>query len=128
MRKNWEYYEPRTEHGLSLYACMYSLVACQIGNPEAAYPFFMKSAGVDLKPGGKEWAGLVYIGGTHPASEGGAWMVAVNGFAGISIDGGELVCNPNLPKKWSGMHFKLKFNGELYQIDIENNEGTVTKL
>ena len=128
MRKNWEYYEPRTEHGSSLSACMYSLVACQIGNPEAAYPFFMKSAGVDLKPGGKEWAGLVYIGGTHPASEGGAWMVAVNGFAGISIDGGELVCNPNLPKKWSGMHFKLKFNGELYQIDIENNEGTVTKL
>lgn len=48
----------------------------------------MKSAGVDLKPGGKEWAGLVDIGGTHPASEGGAWMVAVNGFAGISIDGG----------------------------------------
>ncbi len=67
---------------------MYSLVACQIGNPETAYPFFMKSAGVDLKHGGKEWAGLVYIGGTHPASEGGAWMVAVNGFAGISTDGG----------------------------------------
>lgn len=62
MRKNWEYYEPRTEHGSSLSACMYSLVACQIGNPEAAYPFFMKSAGVAAtfmkkykkQPNGKE--------------------------------------------------------------------------
>lgn len=128
MRKNWEYYEPRTEHGSSLSACMYSLVACQIGNPDAAYPFFIKSAGVDLNPGGKEWLGLIYIGGTHPASEGGAWMVAVNGFAGISIDGGELVCNPNLPKKWKGMHFKLKFKGKLYQIDIENNKGRIAKI
>lgn len=128
LRKNWEYYEPRTEHGSSLSACMYSLVACQIGNPEAAYPFFMKSAGVDLKPGGKEWAGLVYIGGTHPASEGGAWIVAVNGFAGISISDGKLMCEPNLPKKWNGMHFKLMFKDELYQIDIENNKGMVTKL
>ena len=128
LHKNWEYYEPRTEHGSSLSACMYSLVACQNGKPEAAYPFFMKSAGVDLKPGGKEWAGLVYIGGTHPASEGGAWMVAVNGFAGISITNGKLMCEPNLPKKWNGMHFKLMFKDELYQIDIENNKGTVTKL
>lgn len=128
LRKNWEYYEPRTEHGSSLSACMYSLVACQIGNPEVAYPFFMKSAGVDLKPSDKEWAGLVYIGGTHPASEGGAWIVAVNGFAGISIADGKLMCEPNLPKKWNGMHFKLMYKDELYQIDIENNKGTVTKI
>lgn len=128
MQKNWEYYEPRTEHGSSLSACMYSLTACRIGNPGAAYPFFMKSAGVDLKPGGKEWIGLIYIGGTHPASEGGAWIVAVNGFAGISIRNGELVCEPRLPENWKGMHFKLIFMGQLYQIDIESNRGSVTKL
>ena len=57
----------------------------------------------------KEWAGLVYIGGTHPASEGGAWIVAVNGFAGIKINDGKLICNLNLPKNWSGMHFKLLY-------------------
>ena len=128
IKKNWEYYEPRTEHGSSLSACMYSLAACQIGNPEAAYPFFMKSAGVDLRPGGKEWAGLVYIGGMHPASEGGAWIVAVNGFAGISIKDGKLICEPNLPDKWNGMHFKLMFKEKMYQIDIENDRGKVTEI
>ena len=128
MRANWEYYEPRTEHGSSLSACMYSQVACNIGKPDKAYPFFLKSAKADLLPGGKEWAGLIYIGGTHPASEGGAWIVAVNGFAGISIKDGRLICNPNLPTNWNGMHFKLMFKGEVYQIDIENNHGKVMKI
>ena len=116
MQKNWEYYEPRTEHGSSLSACMYSLVACQTGKADVAYPFFMKSAKADLTPGGKEWAGLIYIGGTHPASEGGAWIVAVNGFAGISIKDGKLVCEPNMPKHWNGMKFNLKFMDKNYQI------------
>lgn len=34
----------------------------------------MKSAMADLTEGGKEWAGLVYIGGTHPAAAGAAYM------------------------------------------------------
>ena len=128
MQKNWEYYEPRTEHGSSLSACMYSLVACQTGKSDIAYPFFMKSAKADLTPGGKEWAGLIYIGGTHPASEGGAWIVAINGFAGISIKDGKLVCEPNIPKHWNGMSFKLKFMDKLYKVTIDKNNGKVEEL
>lgn len=60
---------------------MYALLACKCGMKEKAYPLFMKSASADLNEGGKEWAGLVYIGGTHPAAEGGAYMVAIKGFA-----------------------------------------------
>lgn len=128
MQKNWEYYEPRTEHGSSLSACMYSLVACQTGKADIAYPFFMKSAKADLTPGGKEWAGLIYIGGTHPASEGGAWIVAINGFAGISIKDGKLVCEPNIPKHWNGMSFKLKFMDKFYKVTIDKNNGKVEEL
>ena len=43
MRKNWEYYEPRTEHGSSLSACMYSLLSCYTGTPDDA-PGSVKSA------------------------------------------------------------------------------------
>ncbi len=128
MQKNWEYYEPRTEHGSSLSACMYSLVACQTGKTDVAYPFFLKSAKADLTPGGKEWAGLIYIGGTHPASEGGAWIVAINGFAGIRILDDKLVCEPNLPTHWNGMKFKLKFLDKLYQITIDKKQGTIKEV
>ena len=41
------------------------------GAAEEAYPFFLKSARADWDGGGKQWAGLVYIGGTHPAASGG---------------------------------------------------------
>lgn len=128
LKKNFEYYEPRTEHGSSLSACMYSLLACKNGNAEIAYPFFMKSAKADLLPGGKEWAGLIYIGGTHPASEGGAWIVAVKGFAGITIKDGKLQCNPCLPSKWQGMRFKFRYMNKLYQIEIDKDGGKISEI
>ena len=36
LRANWEYYEPRTEHGSSLSAGMYAMLACKIGEPQRA--------------------------------------------------------------------------------------------
>lgn len=128
MEKNLKYYEPRTEHCSSLSACMYSLLACYTNNPEIAYPMFMKSASSDLKKGGKEWAGSIYIGGTHPASSGGAWIAAVKGVAGISEESGKLVCKPNLPSKWNGMRFKLVYKGMVYKVEINNGNGTVTAI
>lgn len=126
MAKNLKYYEPRTEHGSSLSACMYSLLACYTDNPEIAYPMFMKSAKADLVKGGKEWAGLIYIGGTHPASAGGAWIAAVKGFAGISEENGHLVCRPNLPEKWNGMTFKLIYKGKKYLVEIQDGNGAIS--
>ena len=126
MAKNLKYYEPRTEHGSSLSACMYSLLACYTNNTEIAYPMFMKSAKADLTKGGKEWAGSIYIGGTHPASEGGAWIAAVKGFAGISEENGHLVCRPNLPEKWNGMSFKLMYKGKKYLVEIQDGNGAIS--
>lgn len=128
MRSNWNYYEPRTEHGSSLSAGMYSILACKLGEPEKAYPFFMKSALADLKGGGKEWAGLLYIGGTHPAAAGAAYMTAIEGFAGIQVKNGKLICEPNLPPQFSEMHFKLRVKGTLYQIDIVGKEHSIKEL
>lgn len=128
MRKNWEYYEPRTEHGSSLSACMYSLLSCYTENPDDAYPLFMKSASADMNPGGKEWIGLIYIGGTHPASEGGAWIVAMRGFAGLDISSGELKFNPNLPSKWKSMSFKLIYKNELYDVTIKGKNAEFKKI
>ena len=55
IQKNWQYYEPRTEHGSSLSACIYALVACQFDNQDWAYPYFMKTATVDLTGNTKHW-------------------------------------------------------------------------
>ncbi len=128
MVDNLKYYEPRTEHGSSLSACMYSLLSCKIGDPDFAYPFFMKSATSDLRSGGKEWAGLIYIGGTHPAAEGGAWKVAVQGFAGMTVENGEIRCNPMLPEKWNKLTFNINYNGKLHKVEVTKDDWSVTQL
>lgn len=77
---NYEFYLPYTEHGSSLSASAYALAACRVGRPDDAWKWFLQTARIDLDGGGKQWAGDVYIGGTHPAANGGAWMVATQGF------------------------------------------------
>jgi len=126
--KNWEYYEPRTEHGSSLSACMYSMLACKCNMPEKAYPLFLKSALADLSGHGKEWAGLIYIGGTHPASSGGAYMTVIEGFAGIHREDGVLKANPKLPSKWNRLQCKVIYHGDLFQIEVTKDHAEVKNL
>lgn len=122
IQKNWQYYEPRTEHGSSLSACIYALVACQFDNQDWAYPYFMKTATVDLTGNTKQYAGAIYIGGTHPAANGGAWMSAIKGFGGLSVEKGQLVVNPRLPKNWQRLAFNINFQDTTYHIEIKADE------
>jgi trehalose/maltose hydrolase-like predicted phosphorylase len=127
-KANWEYYEPRTEHGSSLSPCIYSLLSCEIGNEKWAYPFFVKTANVDLTGETKQFAGSIYIGGTHPAANGGAWMATILGFAGLNVLDGKITVKPNLPKTWSRLSFKVIVRGEKYGIDITNEKHNIIKL
>jgi trehalose/maltose hydrolase-like predicted phosphorylase len=117
---NWEYYEPRTEHGSTLSACSYSMVAAQIGKVDWAYRYFMKTATIDLTGEGKEYVGTLYIGGTHPAGNGGAWMAAIFGLCGISWEGQTLSIAPRLPTHWIQVTFPLVFQGQKLRLRLSN--------
>jgi kojibiose phosphorylase/nigerose phosphorylase len=95
---------------------------------DKAYPLFLKSAKADLEEGGKQWAGLVYIGGTHPAAAGGAYMTAVEGFGGIHIENGALKAEPNLPSHWMKLRFQIFYMGELYQVTATKKEVHIVKV
>ncbi len=116
LRANYDYYEPRTEHGSSLSACMYALVACLLRQPDTAYPLFMKSATADLVGGGKEWAGLVYIGGTHPAAAGGAYMTLLHGFLGLTLHEGTPHISPRLPTGWKRVTLCMEYRGKRIKL------------
>lgn len=121
--KNWDYYEPRTEHGSSLSACMYALTACRLGRPEQAWDLFMRTASIDMKGGGKEWAGEIYIGGTHPASNGGAWMIAALGFAGLRMQNGQPAFDPHLPEQITKLSFPINAGGKRMRVTV-THEGS----
>lgn len=116
--RNWRYYMPRTEHGSSLSACMYALAACRVGLADEAYPLFIKSARMDMDGGGKQFAGGIYIGGTHPAAAGGAWMTAVFGFAGFKLEDGNPVLKPALPERWTRLSFNMRLKGRLMKVSV----------
>ncbi len=125
VEKNWRYYEPRTEHGSSLSACMYALTACRFHRPDLAWEFFVKTASIDLLGGGKQWAGEIYIGGTHPAANGGAWMIAVLGFAGLSVENGVLTLNPNLPEQITTLRFPVSLAGKRLIVTVTHDAYTI---
>jgi trehalose/maltose hydrolase-like predicted phosphorylase len=124
-KANLDYYEPRTEHGSSLSTCMYALLACQTGSSDWAYPFFIKTAEIDITGKSKHFAGLVYIGGTHPAGNGGAWLTAVHGFCGLSIENGKIKITPRLPKHWKKVTFMLIFRGVEYEVTVTKDSYSV---
>lgn len=120
-RANWDFYEPRTEHGSSLSACVYALVAAETGRMDFAYKYFLKTATVDLTGDSKQYVGTLYIGGTHPAANGGAWMVAAQGFAGIRFRPGCLVIEPHLPENWKSVSLRVEFRGYIVKLDIRHD-------
>lgn len=103
LKANWDYYCPRTEHGSSLSACMYALVACRFGAAEEAYPFFLKSARADWDGGGKQWAGL-------------------------EAENGQLTIRPQLPEKWNAIRFRCRLGDQVYQITANHEKGVIETL
>lgn len=125
IQNNWDYYEPRTEHGSSLSPCVYAIVAAQLGYVEYAYQYFQRTATIDLTGNSKLYVGDLYIGGTHPAANGGAWMAAIHGFAGFSFNGQPRL-NPKLPQQWRSLSFKLEIEQQQFEITITHDAIKVT--
>lgn len=126
LRANWAYYEPRTEHGSSLSASAYALVAAETGDLASAYRYFLQTAEIDLKARYKLYVGTIFIGGSHPAANGGAWMVAVLGFGGLRAEADTVVLNPRLPAKWRSLGFALEHRGDRFRIRLSRDEVTIT--
>ena len=123
---NWSYYEPRTEHGSSLSACIYALAAADCGLSDWAYKYFMKAATIDLYGGYKLYVGDQYIGGTHPAANGGSWMVAVLGFGGLNTGEYGIKIKPALPEKWQAVEYAFFYQMQRFSVCVTRERATIT--
>ncbi len=102
--KNFRYYEPRCGHGSSLSPAMHGLVAARLGDTEMALRFFQQTAEIDLGD-----THLGSGGGVHIAAQGGIWMLAVFGFAGLSLRDDGIAIDPNLPTAWDSLAFGVQW-------------------
>ncbi|MBN1599631.1 MAG: glycoside hydrolase family 65 protein [Bacteroidales bacterium] len=124
-KANWEYYEPRTEHGSSLSACAYALVAADVGKIDWAYKYFLKTARLDIEAKYKVYVGTIFMGGSHPAANGGAWMAAIFGFGGVKANKEKVTINPRLYSKWKKLSFNLSFKQDSFAVNIDKKKVVV---
>ena len=117
-KANWQYYEPRTEHGSSLSACAYAMVAAEFGDTDFAYKYFLKTAKIDLEAKYKVYVGTIFMGGSHPAANGGAWMTTVFGFGGVRATEKQVSISPRLYKTWKSLAFSLAYKGDRFSVKI----------
>jgi beta-phosphoglucomutase len=115
LRKNWDYYAPRTDitYGSSLGASIHALLAANLGAEADAYKYFMRAALIDLKDTFSNTAD-----GIHAASAGGVWQAVVFGFGGIKLTDSGPVATPHLPPTWTRLKFKLNWRGTWYNFDL----------
>ncbi|WP_026899065.1 glycoside hydrolase family 65 protein [Daejeonella oryzae] len=114
LRRNFDFYEPRTVHESSLSPCVHSILAAKLGDHERAYEFYVRTARLDLDDYNNDTED-----GCHITSMAGTWMSVVEGFGGMRVQNNQLVFNPFLPKQWKSFSFKVGFRGALLTIKVD---------
>ena len=118
-RRDFDYYEPITTHDSSLSACIFGIVASEIGYHERAYDFFMQTARMDIDNmhGNTQY-------GVHTAAMAGSWLGVVAGFAGMRLYDGALQFAPTLPARWTRYAFNLMVRGQRLSVTVEADKVT----
>lgn len=122
-RRDFDYYEAVTTHDSSLSACIFSIIASEVGYRDKAYDYFMETARLDLD----DTHGNAHHG-VHTAAMAGTWMGVAYGFAGMRVGGGELRFMPTLPAQWRHYQFKIHIHGALLQVRVERSHVEYTLL
>ena len=115
--KNFLYYESRCDHGSSLSPAMHGMVAARLGYSDAALRYFRQTAAIDLAD-----THAAIDGGVHIAALGGIWLMAVFGFAGVSLQNDSVAVDPKLPANWRSLGFRLQWRGRHLKISIDQTE------
>lgn len=113
IRRNFDFYEPRTVHESSLSPCIHSIMASRLAYDEKAYRLYLRTARLDLDDYNKEVSQ-----GLHITSMAGTWMSIVEGFAGKRIKEGELHFSPSLPDNWKAYSFKILYRDRVLEVQV----------
>ena len=121
IKRNFDFYEPRTVHESSLSPCVHSILAAKIGYKEKAYEMYLRTARLDLDNYNNDTSD-----GCHTTSMAGTWMSVVQGFGGMRVIDGKLTFNPFIPKHWNSYSFNIMFRGNAINIKVANDKVSIS--
>jgi len=116
IKRNFDFYEPRTVHESSLSPCIHAIIAAKIGNHDKAYEMYLRTSRLDLDNYNKDTKD-----GCHITSMAGTWLALVHGFGGLRVRDNKLILNPFIPKDWCSCSFKIRFRGTLLSIKFSSS-------
>ena len=122
IRRNFDFYEPRTVHESSLSPYLHSILASRVGYVDKAYNLFLHAIRLDLDDYNNELEQ-----GLHITSMAGGWLAIVRGFAGMQVLEGLMSFSPTIPQKWNSYTFKINFRERTLQLCI-NKRNIEVKL
>ncbi|WP_129716027.1 glycoside hydrolase family 65 protein [Pedobacter sp. SYP-B3415] len=123
IRRNFDFYEPRTVHESSLSPCVHSILAAKLNDEARAYEFYLRTARLDLDDYNNDTED-----GLHITSMAGTWMSVVEGFAGMRVRDNKLHFNPFLPANWKSFSFRIGFRGNNLHIRISVEDMLISNL
>ena len=123
IRRNFDFYEPRTVHESSLSPCVHSILASKIGKYDKAYELYLRTSRLDLDDYNNE-----VKEGLHITSMGGTWMSVIYGFGGMMIKEGLLSFEPHLPESWKALSFKILYRERILKVRIEKGRLSIENL
>ncbi len=121
IKRNFDFYEPRTVHESSLSPCIHSILAAKIGAYDKAYEMYVRTARLDLDDYNNDTED-----GCHITSMAGTWMSVVHGFGGLRIQNDQVNLSPFLPKEWRAYSFKIRFRGSLLNVRVAKGQLTIS--
>jgi maltose phosphorylase len=89
------------------------VLAAKLGRIEQAYNFYLRTSRLDLDDYNTE-----VKDGLHITSMAGTWLSVVEGFGGMRIKNDAVYFNPQLPKAWKSLSFKINFRGSVLELSV----------
>ncbi len=117
IRRNFNFYEPRTVHESSLSPCIHAILAAKLKDKDKAYELYLKTARLDLDNYNNDTED-----GCHITSMAGTWMSVVEGFGGMRVVKEKLHFDPIIPDNWKSFSFRIKFRESLLKITITKDK------
>ena len=117
IRRNYDFYEPRTVHESSLSPCVHAIIAAKLGDLDRAYEFYLRTSRLDLDDYNNDTED-----GLHITSMAGTWLSVVEGFGGMRVKNNQLNLHPVLPKNWQSYSFKIGFRKAIVTVKLDGKK------
>lgn len=120
IKRNFDFYEPKTVHESSLSPCIHNILAAKLGYKEKAYELYLRTARLDIDDYNDE-----VNEGLHITSMAGTYLSIVEGFGGMRLKNDELHFNPFIPEKWKLYSFIVKYRGNHIKVEVTKEKVVV---